>query len=81
MGIVLIWIFFGIACMLLAGRYRRSRLGWFLLGFLFGPFGLLFLFCAGRREVPAAVAGTEPDAGELARRWNKYARRGKRGGV
>ena len=75
MGLVLIWILFGIASMLLAGRYRRNRLGWFLLGFLFGPFGLLFLFCAGKREAPATTAGTEPSAGELARRWNEYSRK------
>ena len=80
MGLVLIWICFGIASMLLAGRYRRHRLGWFLLGFLFGPFGLLFLFCAGKREAPATVAGTEPSAGELARRWNEYARKPNRRG-
>ena len=75
MGLVLIWILFGIACMLLAGRYRRHRLGWFLLGFLFGPFGLLFLFCAGKREALATTAGTEPSADELARRWNEYSRK------
>ena len=74
MGIVLIWILFGIACMLLAGRYRRNRPGWFLLGFLFGPFGLLFLFCAGKRQAPAAASAGEPSAGELARRWNEYSR-------
>jgi len=72
MGLVLIWILFGIASMLLAGRYGRHRLGWFLLGFLFGPFGLLFLFCAGKREAPAATSASEPSAGELARRWNEY---------
>lgn len=75
MGLVLIWICFGIACMLLAGRYRRNQLGWFLLGFLFGPFGLLFLFCAGKRRAPAATGEAEPDAGELARRWSEYARK------
>ena len=75
MGLVLIWILFGIASMLLAGRYGRHRLGWFLLGFLFGPFGLLFLFCAGKREAPTTAVGTEPSAGELARRWNEYSRK------
>ena len=78
MGLVLIWILFGIASMLLAGRYRRNRLGWFLLGFLFGPFGLLFLFCAGKRDAPAATAETEPDANDLARRWSEYARKPRR---
>ena len=78
MGLVLIWICFGIASMLLAGRYRRHRLGWFLLGFLFGPFGLLFLLCAGKRQAPAAVSADEPSAGELARRWNEYAYRPRR---
>ena len=75
MALVLIWTCFGIASMLLAGRYRRHRLGWFLLGFLFGPFGLLFLLCAGKRRAPAAPSAGEPSAGELARRWNEYARK------
>lgn len=75
MTLVLIWICFGIASMLLAGRYRRHRLGWFLLGFLFGPFGLLFLLCAGKRQAPAATSAGEPSAGELTRRWSEYARK------
>lgn len=75
MGLVLIWTCFGIASMLLAGRYGRHRLGWFLLGFLFGPFSLLFLFCAGKRQAPAAASADEPSAGELARRWNEYSRK------
>ena len=75
MALVLIWICFGVACMLLAGRYRRNQLGWFLLGFLFGPFGLLFLLCAGKRRALAATSAGEPSAGELARRWNEYARK------
>lgn len=78
MGLVLIWICFGIASMLLAGRYRRHRLGWFLLGFLFGPFGLLFLFCVGKRQAPAATSADEPSASELARRWNEYSRKPSR---
>ena len=78
MGIVLIWILFGIASMLLAGRYGRHRLGWFLLGFLFGPFSLLFLLCAGKRQVSAAASADKPSASELARRWNEYSRKSGR---
>ena len=58
-GLVFVWlifaVLFAIACMLLAGRYNRSRLGWFLLGFLLGLFGLIFLLCAGRKK-PATEA-------------------------
>ena len=75
MEVVFIWLLFGIACVLLAGRYRRNQFGWFLLGFLFGPFGLLFLFCAGKRETPHVAAVAEPEADDLARRWNEYARK------
>lgn len=44
MELALIWLFFGIFSALIASKRNRSVLGWFLIGFLFGPFGLLFAF-------------------------------------
>ena len=44
MGIFLLWLFFGIFTALIASSRNRSVVGWFFIGFLFGPFGLLFAF-------------------------------------
>lgn len=41
MEIVVILMLFGIAAALIASAKGRSALGWFVLGVLFGPFGLL----------------------------------------
>jgi len=43
MGFIIIcWIVMGALCALIALAKRRSSLGWFLLGCLFGPLALLF---------------------------------------
>lgn len=43
MGFIIIcWIVMGVLCALIALAKRRSALGWFLLGCLFGPLALLF---------------------------------------
>jgi len=44
MNMFLIWLFFAIAAALIASSRERSVIGWFVIGFLFGPFGLLFAF-------------------------------------
>lgn len=44
MTYVLVWLFFGVFTALLASSRNRSALGWFFIGFIFGPFGLLFAF-------------------------------------
>jgi hypothetical protein len=53
-----IWILFGIASAIVAGNKGRSGCSWFLLGFLLGPFGLLFVLLSGSR--PAAQSGPRP---------------------
>jgi hypothetical protein len=40
-----IWLCNMVACALIAGSKHRSRLGWLVLGFLFGIFALLVLAC------------------------------------
>jgi hypothetical protein len=42
MPLLLIWILFGIAAVIVASQKNRSGCAWFALGFLLGPFGLLF---------------------------------------
>lgn len=46
MEYLVIWLLFGIASMMVANSKGRSGCGWFLLGVLLGPFGLLFAFIA-----------------------------------
>ena len=49
--ILIIWIVCGVASALVASNRGSSGLLWFVLGVLFGPFGLLFSFTAGPRTV------------------------------
>lgn len=58
MEIVIVWLLFGVASGIVASNKGRSGCGFFALGILFGPFGLLFALIASsdRRQVePAAV--------------------------
>lgn len=43
MEFLLIWLLFGIASALIASAKGRSGCGWFLLGVLIGPFGLIVI--------------------------------------
>jgi hypothetical protein len=40
--IVLVWILFGIGAAIVASQKGRNGVGWFFLGILLGPFGLIF---------------------------------------
>ncbi|MDX9742807.1 MAG: SHOCT domain-containing protein [Arcobacteraceae bacterium] len=44
MEIVILWILFGIFSSIIASNKNRNALGWFFVGLLFGPFGLLVAF-------------------------------------
>lgn len=44
MGMVLIWLLFAIFSAVIASNKGRSGVGWFLIGLLFGPFGLIVGF-------------------------------------
>jgi hypothetical protein len=61
-GIVIFWFLCAIFSAALASSKNRSGFGWFLLGLLFGPFGLLVAFFP-KVEAPAlnasVVAGAE----------------------
>ena len=39
--LIIIWLLFGIVSAVIASKKGRSGCGWFLLGFLLGPFGLI----------------------------------------
>ena len=41
MGFVIVWILFGIVTAVAASNKGRNRWGWFLIGVLLGPFGLI----------------------------------------
>ena len=41
MEFVLLWLVFAVFAMIGAGQKNRFGVGWFLVGLLFGPFGLL----------------------------------------
>ena len=41
MELLFIWLLFGIFSAILASNKGRSGCGWFIVGILFGPFGLL----------------------------------------
>lgn len=61
MGFIIIcWIVMGVLCALIALAKRRSGLGWFLLGCLFGPLALLFAaaMSAAPSHLPAQHAHT-----------------------
>lgn len=45
---LLAWICFGIACAKIAASKGRDAVGWFFLGALLGPFGLIFALLAGK---------------------------------
>jgi hypothetical protein len=48
---LLIWIICGLACYFIATGKNRSGLGWFCLGMLFGPFGILAAIVASKEPV------------------------------
>ena len=49
MTFVIIWFLFGIISAIVAGSKGRNGCGWFLLGFLLGPFGLLLALVVGTK--------------------------------
>lgn len=60
--LVLVWVLFGIATAIAASNKGRSAAGWFALGVLFGPFGLLFVLLTAplTAATPAPVQPIEP---------------------
>jgi hypothetical protein len=65
--VVVFWVFFGVVSASIASARGRSGFGWFLLGILFGPFGLVVAF------LPTAEATRQEQARQqgLAPGWRK----------
>jgi hypothetical protein len=53
MLIVIIWVLFGIASVIVASQKGRSKFAWFFLGVLLGPFGLLFIILLSSVNIPS----------------------------
>ncbi len=49
MEIVILWLLFGVGAAVVAGNRGGNGCLWLALGFLFGPFGLIFAFTVGRK--------------------------------
>jgi ribosomal protein L40E len=70
---VLAWLLFGIVSGFVARKKGRSGCGWFLLGVVLGPIGLILAFAASSRKEPSEVVAPErapalkacPSCGEL----------------
>jgi len=64
MGIVAVWLFCAIIAMMVAKSKGRSPAGWFFIGLLFGPLGIL---CAAIVPRPDDYSGLKkcPDCAEL----------------
>ena len=56
MELLFIWLLFGIFSAILASNKGRSGCGWFVVGILFGPFGLLVGLMS-----PVEKGATDPD--------------------
>lgn len=58
--LVLLWIGFGVLSSMIARRKGRDPGGWFFIGFLFGPFGLMAAFIV--EDLPEAGDTVPPNA-------------------
>jgi hypothetical protein len=47
---ILIWFLFAIGCVISASNKNRNVVGWFLLGILLGPFGLLYILLVNPKK-------------------------------
>ncbi len=54
MGIVVIWLLFGIVTAVAASNKNRDVVGWFILGCLFGPFALVLVLIM-KEPIPGLV--------------------------
>jgi hypothetical protein len=66
---VILWLLCGVVAAVTASQKGRSGLGWFIIGALLGPFGLLIFFlpessgkAAADRICPQCAAGNRPEA-------------------
>lgn len=62
MEIVLIWILFGIVTAVVAANKGRSGCGWFALGALLGPFGLILSLVVSKNTVEVEKRALDGEA-------------------
>lgn len=55
MPFLIIWVLFGVGCAIAASNKRRNVAGWFFLGMLLGPFGLLFILLLSPLAISAVT--------------------------
>ena len=48
---IIMWFLFGIVTAIIASNKGQNGCGWLILGFLFGPFGLILALAASKNEV------------------------------
>jgi hypothetical protein len=65
MTTVIVWILFAIAATIVASQKGRDGFGWFCLGFLLGPFGLLFALIVKALPPPAQAPPKVQPSGEI----------------
>ena len=63
MEIVAIWFLFGIVSAVIASNKGRSGCGWFIVGTLLGPFGLILALVVSKNQ--AAVEKDALRSGEM----------------
>lgn len=63
MEILIIWLLFGIVSTVIASNKGRSGCGWFLLGVLLGPFGLILALVVSKNQ--AVVERDALKAGDM----------------
>jgi predicted RNA-binding Zn-ribbon protein involved in translation (DUF1610 family) len=65
MTLVIIWILFGVAAAIVASQKGRDAFGWFCLGLLLGPFGLLFALIVKALPPPTITPKIILPSGEI----------------
>jgi hypothetical protein len=55
MAFLLIWVLFGVASAIVASNKGRNGCGWFIMGVLFGPFGLIIALVVSNKTTEAAA--------------------------
>ena len=63
MEMLIIWLLFGIVCAVIASNKGRNGFGWFLIGVLLGPFGLILALVVGKNV--EAVEKASLSSGEV----------------
>ena len=59
MTILIVWLLFGIVSAVVASNKGRSGCGWFLLGILLGPIGLILSLVAAKNQGKAEEAAVQ----------------------